>query len=96
MPRTSTSSHARPSLGAKAGEDSSNDSGDEQYDTDPTEPDLDEDQLKDTSDIAQLFTDNKNPPEYYLQQLAEFNESVYTKEDYSKGTTILLNQVESR
>ncbi|CAG8036080.1 unnamed protein product [Penicillium olsonii] len=81
---------------SQTGEDSSNDSGDEQYDTDPTEPDFDEDQLKDAGDVAQLFADNENSPEYYLQQLAEFDESVYTKEDYSKGTTVLLDQVESR
>ncbi|OOQ89517.1 hypothetical protein PEBR_07864 [Penicillium brasilianum] len=30
----------------------SDDSNDEQYDTDPTEPDFDEDQLKDPGDIA--------------------------------------------
>ncbi|KAG0156267.1 hypothetical protein PDIDSM_3444 [Penicillium digitatum] len=81
---------------SQTGEDSPNDSGDEQYDTDPTEPDFDEDQLKDAGDVAQLFADNENSPEYYLQQLAEFDESVYTKEDYSKGTTVLLDQVESR
>ncbi|KAJ5248104.1 hypothetical protein N7524_012064 [Penicillium chrysogenum] len=81
---------------SQTGEDSSNDSGDEQYDTDPTEPDFDDDQLKDAGDVAQLFADNENSPEYYLQQLAEFDESVYTKEDYSKGTTVLLDQVESR
>lgn len=81
---------------SQTGEYSSNDSGEEQYDTDPTEPDFDEDQLKDAGDVAQLFADNENSPEYYLQQLAEFDESVYTKEDYSKGTTVLLDQVESR
>ncbi|OQE07901.1 hypothetical protein PENFLA_c149G04716, partial [Penicillium flavigenum] len=35
---------------SQTGEDSSNDSGDEQYDTDPTEPDFDDDQLKDAGD----------------------------------------------
>lgn len=77
-------------------EDSSNDSCDEQYDTDPTEPDFDEDQLKDPGDVAQLFADNEHSAEYYLQQLAEFDESVYTQEDYSRGTTALLDQVEAR
>ena len=81
---------------SQIGEDSSEDSNDEQYDTDPTEPDFDEDQLKDPGDVAQLFADNEHSPDYYLQQLAEFDESVYTQEDYSKGTTALLDQVEAR
>ncbi|KAB8222978.1 hypothetical protein BDV33DRAFT_201117 [Aspergillus novoparasiticus] len=81
---------------SQIGEDSSEDSNDEQHDTDPTEPDLDEDQLKDAGDVAQLFADNEHSPDYYLQQLAEFDESVYTQEDYSKGTTALLDQVEAR
>lgn len=81
---------------SQIGEDSSDDSNDEQYDTDPTEPDFDEDQLKDAVDVAQLFADNEHSPDYYLQQIAEFDESVYTQEDYSKGTTALLDQVEAR
>jgi hypothetical protein len=81
---------------SQIGEDSSDDSNDEQYDTDPTEPDFDEDQLKDAGDVAQLFADNEHSPDYYLQQLAEFDESLYTQEDYSKGTTALLDQVEAR
>ena len=82
---------------SQTGEDSSKDSSDEQYDTDPTEPDFDEDQVNtDAGDVAQLFADNEHSSEYYLQQLADFDESVYTKEDYSKGTTVLLDQVEAR
>ncbi|CEO59611.1 hypothetical protein PMG11_04283 [Penicillium brasilianum] len=81
---------------SQIGEDSSDDSNDEQYDADLTEPDFDEDQLKDPGDVAQLFADNEHSPDYYLQQLSEFDESVYTREDYSKGTTALLDQVEAR
>lgn len=40
---------------SQTGEYSSKDSSDDQYDTDPTEPDFDEDQLKDPSDVAQPF-----------------------------------------
>lgn len=95
---------ARPRRKAKAplyedehlSSDSSDDSGDDRYDTDPTEPDCEEDQLKDAGDVAQLFADNEHLPEYYLQQLKEFDESVYTQEDYSKGTVYLLDQVEMR
>lgn len=76
--------------------DGSDDSGGDQYDTDPTEPDCEDDQLKDASDVAQLFADNEHLPEYYLQQLEQFDESVYTQEDYSKGTVSLLDQVETR
>ena len=76
--------------------DSSDDSGDDQYETDPTEPDCEDDQLEDAGDVAQLFADNEHLPEYYLQQLEHFDESVYTQEDYSKGTVSLLDQVETR
>ena len=79
-----------------SGSESSDDSGDDQYDTDPTEPDCNEDQLKDAGDVVQLFADNEHPPEYYLEQLERFDESMYTQEDYSKGTVLLLDQVEAR
>lgn len=73
--------------------DSSDDMG---YDTDPTELDEGEDQLRDASDVAQLFADNEHPPEYYIQQLENFDETVYTQEDYSEGTLLLLNRVEQK
>ena len=38
------------------GSESSDDSGDDQYDTDPTEPDCDKDQLKDAGDVSSLWT----------------------------------------
>lgn len=45
---------------SQIGENSSEDSSDEQYDTDPTEPDFNEDQLRVPSDVAQLFADNEH------------------------------------
>ncbi|KAH2496255.1 hypothetical protein KXV76_005809 [Aspergillus fumigatus] len=66
------------------------------YDTDLTEPEDKGSQDKDVSDAALLFADNKHPPEYYIQQLANFDETDYTKEDYGKGTTALLNRVEEK
>lgn len=65
-------------------------------DTDPTEISNEEDQQKDTSDVAQLFADNEHPPEYYMQQLEQFDETIYTQEDYSKGTVLLLDRVEQK
>ncbi|KAJ6166764.1 hypothetical protein N7470_002211 [Penicillium chermesinum] len=56
------------------------------YDTDFTEPEDEGSQDKDVSDAALLFADNEHPPEYYIQQLADFDETDYTKEDYGKGT----------
>lgn len=66
------------------------------YDTDLTEPEDEGSQDKDVSDAALLFADNEHPPEYYIQQLANFDETDYTKEDYGKGTTALLNRVEEK
>jgi hypothetical protein len=55
-----------------------------------------EDQLQDAGDAALLFADNEHPPEYYIQQLANFDETIYTEEDYGKGTTALLDRVEEK
>ncbi|KAL4891366.1 hypothetical protein BDV59DRAFT_203545 [Aspergillus ambiguus] len=69
---------------------------DGQYDTDLTEPEEESSQVRDLSDAALLFADNQHPPEYYIQQLTNFDEKDYTKEDYGKGTTALLNRVEEK
>ena len=71
-------------------------SDDDKYETGPTELGNDEDQQRDIADAAQLFADNEHPPEYYMQQLEQFDEAVYTAEDYSKGTTLLLDRVEQK
>jgi hypothetical protein len=46
-------------------------------------------------DCADL-TDEVHPPEYYLKQMEEFDESEFTTEDYSNGTTHLLDQIEEQ
>ncbi|PWY96802.1 hypothetical protein BO94DRAFT_571035 [Aspergillus sclerotioniger CBS 115572] len=66
---------------------------DGQYDTDLTEPEDKGSQDRDVSNAALLFADNEHPPEYYIQQLANFDETDYTTEDYGKDTTALLNRV---
>jgi hypothetical protein len=70
--------------------------GDNGYDTDLTEPEGEDVQLQDVSDAALLFADNEHPPEYYIQQLANFDATIYTQEDYSKGTTALLDRVKEK
>lgn len=35
--------------------------------------------------MSQLFVDNENPLECYMQQLKHFDETVCTQEDYSRG-----------
>ncbi|KAI9040581.1 uncharacterized protein KD926_008148 [Aspergillus affinis] len=65
---------------------------DSQYDTDLTEPEDEGSQDQDLSDAAVLFADNEYPPKYYIQQLTNFDNTDYTKEDYGKGTTALLNE----
>ena len=69
---------------------------DSQYDTDLTEPEDEGSQDRDVSNAALLFADNEHPPEYYIQQLKNFDETEYKKEDYGKGTTALLNRVEEK
>lgn len=88
----------------KADYQSSNDSDssdrestdDNRYDTDLTEPEDEDVPLQDASDAALLFADNEHPPEYYIQQLANFDETIYTQEDYAKGTTNLLDRVKEK
>lgn len=50
----------------------------------------------DANDAALLFADNEHPPEYYIQQLQNFDETIYTQEDYGKGTTDLLDRIEGK
>jgi hypothetical protein len=46
------------------------------------------------ADPAWLLKANDHPPEYYLRQLADFDESEFTKQDYSDGSTLLLDRIE--
>ena len=74
------------------------------YETSPT--DIDDEESNDTGDFGddcndfdiedqvQLFDGNLHPREYYLNQLKEFNEAAFDNEDYSKGSTILLDRIE--
>ncbi|KAK0726751.1 hypothetical protein B0T26DRAFT_747161 [Lasiosphaeria miniovina] len=48
----------------------------------------------DIEDQVQLFDGNLYPREYYLKQLKEFNEAAFDDEDYSEGSTILLDGIE--
>jgi hypothetical protein len=47
-------------------------------------------------DCAYLLADEVHPPEYYLKQMEEFDESEFTTEDYSDGTTRLLDRIEEQ
>ena len=77
--------------------------------TEPTDVDDDFDELiediKDIEDVedaeggidcACLLADEVHPPEYYLKQMDDFDESEFTTEDYKDGTTHLLNQIEEQ
>jgi hypothetical protein len=50
----------------------------------------------DDDDLARLLADNNHPPEYFLRQEQEFDESEYTKQDYSEGSTQLLDCIEAQ
>lgn len=49
----------------------------------------------DSEDI-QLFSGNLHPPEYYRHALMEFNEEAYSGQNYSAGTTVLLDAMEEQ
>jgi len=59
------------------------------YETDLTDP-------TDVADSAWLLADNDHPPEYYLQLAEDFDETEDAREDYSPGTTILLDRIEEQ
>jgi len=47
-------------------------------------------------DCAWLLADNEHPPEYYIRQMKYLDESEYAKQDYSVGSTILLDGIEEQ
>ena len=51
---------------------------------------------RDVDDEASLVAGNKHPPEYYLKSLQQFDDSAFTREDYSPGTALLLDGVEKQ
>jgi hypothetical protein len=59
------------------------------YETDLTNP-------ADADDLGDLLADNTHPPEYYIQLAEGFNETEDAKEDYSPGTTLLLDRIEGQ
>jgi hypothetical protein len=71
------------------------------YETDLTD-DSDVDDAEGTGsdgekyDSARLLADNEHPPEYYLRQQEEFEESEYTRQDYSGGSMLLLDRIEEQ
>lgn len=65
-------------------------------DTDLTEPEDEADPLCNAGDASLLFADNEHSAEHYIQQLQNFDETVYTQEDYGKGTTALLDRIEEK
>jgi hypothetical protein len=54
------------------------------------------DDVEEGTDCAYLIADEFHPPEYYLKQIEEFNEFDFSTEDYSKGTTRLLDRIEEQ
>ena len=52
--------------------------------------------VKGLIDCAYLLANEVHPPEYYLKQMEEFDESEFTTKDYSDGTTHLLNRIEEQ
>ncbi|KAI9771037.1 MAG: hypothetical protein M1839_002973 [Geoglossum umbratile] len=74
------------------------DTEDEESDPDTNPTDVDTDVEGDSgADISWLLDENKDhPPEYYLNQEDEFDESEYMDEDYSDNSCLLLDFIEER
>lgn len=53
-------------------------------------------QEADAEDQLPLFGGNAHPPEYYRRAIEEFNESDFEGEDYSPGTTMLIDAIEEQ
>jgi hypothetical protein len=66
------------------------------YDTDATEDSVDAPHPLKVAGAAWLPPDNEHPPEFYLQQIEQFDSSEYTREDYRPGTTCLLDRSEKQ
>jgi hypothetical protein len=50
----------------------------------------------DDEDLAWLLPKETHSPEYYLQQLEIFDEHEYKAQDYSDGTTCLMDRMEDQ
>ncbi|OLN95805.1 hypothetical protein CCHL11_02769 [Colletotrichum chlorophyti] len=57
---------------------------------------LHEDDDFDVEDQVKLFDGNVHPPEHWLRELENFNEDAFACQDYSPGTTLLLDAVEEQ
>jgi hypothetical protein len=51
---------------------------------------------KNATDLAWLLQDNAHPPEYYIDQLENFDESECLKQDYEASSTQLLDRIEQQ
>ena len=76
------------------------DSDGDSYRTEPTVLDSDTDSTAESENACEasaqawLHEDQDHPPEYYLNQLEEFEESDFTTQDYADATTALLDRIE--
>ncbi|UQC77422.1 C2H2 finger domain-containing protein [Colletotrichum lupini] len=70
--------------------------GDGDDDDDDDDEILSEDKDYDMEDQMKLFDGNVHPSEYWLRELESFNEDSFACQDYSLGTTVLLDAVEGQ
>jgi hypothetical protein len=70
--------------------------GDSNPDTTPTDVNTDIEEDNET-DLLWLYRDDEDhPPEYYLEQEDDFNESEFANEDYGDKSTNLLDGMKER
>lgn len=58
--------------------------------TDPLNPDFD------LASGNMLFDGNLHPPDFYRQEIKTFDEEIYDRKEYAKGTESLINHTDSQ
>jgi hypothetical protein len=78
--------------------DTEDEAGETDSDTNPTDCDTDVEGGDEVSGMSVIDEDEDkdHPPEYYLNQEDEFDESEYMDEDYSDNSCLLLDFIEER
>ena len=76
--------------------DTDNEHGETDVDTEPTDIDSDIEGCDDADLTWIAEEDNTHPPEYYLDQENDTNESEDEEEDYSDKSVLLLDMIEAQ
>jgi hypothetical protein len=85
-----------PAGSSSHGSDFKGSDADDYVESDADLTDVDTSADEDEEDRASLPLLKNHPPEYYLQLLEDFDEGEYIKQDYSDGTTRLIDRMQDQ